>query len=271
MRVPRTVYERAGDAVNTGLMPVSPTAPLVVALDAGTTGVRVLRDALAAVDVARVRGVGITGQRGAALVWERATGRAAYPAISWSDARAEARCTALMAEGILVSPLMAASKIEWIVDRVDLDRAGVESGRLVCGTLDAWLASRLSSGAVFATDVSNAVPFGFYNLVTRGWDDAVLGAFRIPRHAIPELVDTSGVVGHVAADGLPPIAIAALVGDQQSAMMGQLRLRPGDVKISYGTAAIIDLNAGTEILWGGGGAYPLALWQRDGVLEFCLE
>jgi glycerol kinase len=43
------------------------------------------------------------------------------------------------------------------------------------------------------------------------------------------------------------------------------------VKISYGTAAMLDLNAGTDILWGGGGVYPLALWQRDGVLEFCLE
>jgi glycerol kinase len=97
---------------------------------------------------------------------------------------------------------MAASKIEWILDRVDADRAGVESGRLVCGTLDTWIASRLSSGAVFATDPSNAVPSGFYNLVTRGWDDAILAALRIPRDAIPELVDTSAVLGRIAADGL---------------------------------------------------------------------
>ena len=65
--------------------------------------------------------------------------------------------------------------------------------------------------------------------------------------------------------------VSALVGDQQSAMMGQLRVRPGEIKISYGTAAMLDLNAGTDILWGGGGVYPLALWQRGGTLEFCLE
>jgi glycerol kinase len=293
-------------------MPGSATAPLVVALDAGTTGIRalvlderghvvaeryretlpahpepglvehdgeqlwaaavhVLGEALGAVDVARVRGLGITTQRGTAVVWERATGRTVHPAISWSDARAEARCTALMGEGVFVSPLMAASKIEWILDRADPDRRGVESGRLRCGPLDTWLAARLSGGAVFATDPSNAVPFGFYNLITHDWDDGVLAAFRVPRRAIPEIVDTSGVVGRVAADGLPALPIAALVGDQQSAMMGQLRLRPGEVKISYGTAAMLDLHAGTEILWGGGGAYPLALWRRDGVLEFCLE
>ena len=233
--------------------------------------IAVIAEALRETDPTRVRGLGITTQRGAAVVWERASGRGVHPAISWSDARAEARCTELMAHGLFVSPLMAASKIEWILERVDPERTGVGDGRLVCGTLDAWLASRLTGGKVFATDPSNAVPSGFYNLVTRGWDDAVLAALRIPRAAIPEIVDTSGALGPITADGLPAIPIAALVGDQQSAMMGQLRVRPGEVKISYGTAAMLDLHAGTEILWGGGGVYPLALWQRGGVLEFCLE
>src|SRR5262245_34060112 len=167
--------------------------------------VGVVAEALRGHDPARVRGLGITTQRGTAIVWERATGRAVHPAISWSDARAEARCAELMSHGILVSPLMAASKIEWILDRADADRAGVRSGRLVCGTLDAWLASRLTAGRVFATDPSNAVPSGFYNLVTRGWDDAVLEALRIPRAAIPALVDTSAPIGTSVADGLPPL------------------------------------------------------------------
>jgi glycerol kinase len=233
--------------------------------------VGVIGEALRDRDAKAVRGLGITGQRGAAIVWERDSGRTVHPAISWSDARAEARCSELMSQGILVSPLMAASKIEWILDRVDAERTGVRSGRLRCGTIDTWLASRLTGGAVFATDPSNAVPLGFYNLVTRGWDDAVLEAMRIPREAIATLVDSSVPLGRITADGLPPLMVSALVGDQQSAMMGQLRVRPGEVKISYGTAAMLDLNAGTDILWGGGGVYPLALWQRGGTLEFCLE
>ncbi|MGH7893496.1 MAG: FGGY family carbohydrate kinase, partial [Candidatus Binatia bacterium] len=252
---------------NTATMPAPGSAPLVLAVDAGTTGVRalvvdeaghlvaeryqetlpqhpapglvehdteafwravlrVVGGALAAVDPTRVRGLGIATQRGTAVVWERMTGRAVHPAISWSDARAGERCAELMSQGLFVSPLMAASKIEWILDRVDADRSGVASGRLACGTIDAWLAFRLSGGRVLATDPSNAVPSGFYNLVTRDWDDAVLAALRVPRAAMPALVDTSGVVGALATDGLPAIALAALVGDQQSAMMGPLRLAP---------------------------------------------
>src|SRR5438132_1703613 len=133
----------------------------------------VLGAVLAGVPAERVRGLGIATQRGTALVWEAATGRAAAPGLSWQDGRTAARCNALMAEGVLVSPLAAATKIEWILDRVDVDRAGVRSGRLRCGTVDAWLAGRLTAGRVFATDASNASCSGFYALLTRNWSAAL--------------------------------------------------------------------------------------------------
>ncbi len=218
-----------------------------------------------------VRGLGIATQRGTALVWEAATGRAVAPALSWQDQRTAARCQALMAEGVFVSPLAAATKIEWILDRVDADRTGVTSGRLRCGTVDAWLAWRLSGGRVFASDASNASCSGFYDLLTRGWSGAILDLLRVPSTALPAIVDSSAVLGRLDAPGLPSIPLAALVGDQQAAMMGQLRLAPGEVKITYGTSAMLDLNAGAEPLWSTRAAYPLVLWQRDGVPTFCLE
>ena len=79
----------------------------------------VLRDALADAGGARVAALGITTQRGTAVVWERDGGRAVHAAISWQDARTTKRCRDLLAEGVLVVPLTAASKIEWILDRVD--------------------------------------------------------------------------------------------------------------------------------------------------------
>src|SRR3989442_3150380 len=231
----------------------------------------VLGTVLAGVPAERVRGLGIATQRGTALVWEAATGRAAAPALSWQDGRTAARCQALMAEGVFVSPLAAATKIEWILDRIDADRAGVRSGRLRCGTVDAWLAWRLTAGRVFASDASNASCSGFYDLLTRGWSAAILEALRVPAPALPAIVDSSAVLGRLDAPGLPTLPLAALVGDQQAAMMGQLRLAPGEVKITYGTSAMLDLNAGAEPLWSTRGAYPLVLWQRGGVPTFCLE
>jgi glycerol kinase len=233
--------------------------------------VDVLRAVLDGVPGERVRGLGIATQRATAVVWETATGRAVAPALSWQDTRGAARCEALMADGVLVSPLAAASKVEWILDRVDADRAAVRGGRLRCGTVDSWLAWRLTAGRVFATDGSNASCSGFYDFLTRSWSPAILEALRVPESALPAVVDSSAVLGRVEVPGLPAMPVAALIGDQQAAMMGQLRLSPGEVKITYGTSAMLDLNAGAEPLWSSRGAYPLVLWQRDGLPTFCLE
>src|SRR5439155_1225595 len=224
----------------------------------------VLGAVLAGVPAERVRGLGIATQRGTALVWEAATGRAVAPGLSWQDGRTAARCNALKAEGVLVSPLAAATKIEWILDRVDADRAGVRSGRLRGGTVDAWLAGRLTTGRVFATDASNASCSGFYDLLTRSWSAAILEALRVPAPALPAIVDSSALLGRLDAPGLPPIPLAALIGDQQAAMMGQLRLAPGEVKITYGTSAMLDLNAGAEALRADVPHPPPATLRADG-------
>jgi glycerol kinase len=294
-------------------MPHPGSAPFVLALDVGTTGVRALlvdsagrvaaqryqevlplhpgpglvehdteatyaaalaalRAAAAEAHGAPVRGLGITTQRGTAVVWERASSRAVHAAISWQDARTNQRCMDLLAEGILVVPLTAASKIEWILDRVDPERRAAASGRLCCGTLDAWIAHRLSGGEVFATDHSNGSCSGFYDLAEPSWQTPVLRALRVPEASLPRLVDSSGVLGTVASHTeLPSMPIAALIGDQQAAMMGELCVAPGSMKVTYGTAAMLDLNTGDEAVWSAAGAYPLVLWQRDGRRTLCLE
>src|SRR5581483_9520221 len=94
---------------------------------------------------------------------------------------------------------------------------------------------------------------------------------RIPEAALPTIVDSSAVLGRVDVADLPALPLAALIGDQQAAMMGELRLAPGEVKITYGTSAMLDLNAGAEPIWSSCGAYPLVLWQHGGTPTFCLE
>lgn len=232
----------------------------------------VVRTVVEGVTPGRVRALGLTTQRATAVAWESRSGRPLGPALSWQDIRTQARCQELMAQGLMITPLMAASKLEWLLDRADPDRAGVRAGRIRCGTLDAWLAARLTGGHVQATDASNASCTGLYDLVGGGWNAAALEALRIPEAALPSIVDSGGVLGPLGDDvGIRAVPLAALIGDQQAATMGHLRLAAGEVKITYGTAAMLDLNAGAEPLFSMHGAYPLVLWQRDGVRTYCLE
>lgn len=54
-------------------------------------------------------------------------------------------------------------------------------------------------------------------------------------------------------------------------MMGELCTEPGETKISYGTAAMLDMNVGTTPVWPTAGTYPLVLWQRGGAFTYLLE
>ena len=118
-----------------------------------------------AVDAAAVRpdAVGITNQRETVVIWERDSGRPVHRAIVWQDRRTAARCRELAPRaewiakhtGLVPDPYFSATKIEWLLDHERLlDRYRL--GDLAVGTIDTWLVSRLTGGAVHATDPTNA-------------------------------------------------------------------------------------------------------------------
>src|SRR5262249_48051179 len=179
------VVDAAGTVVGEAYREALPHAPRpgllehdLDALLAAVTGVR--GAALAGVPTGAIRGFGLAAQRATAVVWETASGRPVHPAISWQDQRAAARCARLLEEGVFVSPLTAATKLEWILDRVDADRRRVEAGKLRCGTLDAWLVTRLLGEDVFVTDGPHAPCRGLSYFATTGWREAIAPPLRLP-------------------------------------------------------------------------------------------
>ena len=252
------------------LLPSSPEAGLVE-FDAFTM-------AQAALEVARrvlaqtgpVDAVGIANQRASTVVWDRATGQPVGPGIGWQDLRTVGDCLMLQAEGIHVAPNASATKVRYLLDAADPDR----TRDLCVGTVDTWIAWHLSEGAVHATDTSNAAVTGLLHGDGRGWNDKVLDALRIPHAALPDLVDTTGVLGAATAlHGAPPIA--ALAGDQQASLVGQGCVHPGMAKITFGTGGMLDLHLGPDRpafeRQGDGGCFPIVAWQREGEIAWGVE
>ena len=163
-------------------------------------------------------------------------------------------------------------EVRWVLENVPGARARAETGRLRFGTIDTWLTWQLSGGASYVTDDSNASCTGVYDFLSGGWDEALLESLRLPIESFPTIVSTSAVTGSTTP-GLLGVAIplAARAGDQQAAMFGQLRVDPGMMKITYGTAAMMDLNVGTSIRLSPNGCFPLVLWGLDGARTYCLE
>jgi len=217
-----------------------------------------------------VDAVGITNQRASTIVWDRATGEPVGPGIGWQDLRTVGTCLVLQADGIHIAPNASATKAAWLLDAADPDR----SRDLRVGTVDSWLAWTLSEGAVHVTDATNAGVTALLRGDGTDWEDKLLDAMRIPRGALPTVVDSSGIVGQATAlDGAPPIA--ALVGDQQASLIGQGGVRPGLAKITFGTGGMLDLHLGEERprfdRQGDGGCFPIVAWRRGGTTTWGVE
>jgi len=218
-----------------------------------------------------VEAVGITTQRASTVVWDRRTGEPIAPALGWQDLRTVIECITAKAEhGIALAPNQSATKLAWLLDHVD----GARDRDLCFGTVESWLAWTLSGGELHVTDHTNAAVGGLLLPDASDWNDRVLDALGIPAAFLPQLVDSSGVVGTATAlPGAPPIA--ALVGDQQGSLVGQGCVRPGRAKITFGTGAMLDICRGGEAPASAQrdehGTFPIVAWSHDGQLTWGVE
>jgi glycerol kinase len=207
-----------------------------------------IEDALAesgrAVDV-----VAITNQRESALIWDRRSGEALGPLVSWQCRRSADICDRLRSDGmeqwvraltgLPLDPLFSAGKLTWLLDHVDEARALARKGNLCFGNVDGWLLWNLTSGQVHATDASNAARTQLFDIGGLSWSAELLELFSIPAGILPEVRPSGGHFGTTSdSDGLPGgIPIASMIGDSHAALFGHGCRRPGEVKATYGTGS----------------------------------
>ena len=228
-----------------------------------------------------IAAIGITNQRETTILWDRATGEPLHRAIVWQDRRTAGHCDALRAAGhdvllaertgLVLDAYFSATKLAWLLDHVPDARARAEAGELAFGTVDTWLLWHLTGG-LHLTDASNAARTMLYNLHTGAWDDDLLALFGIPRSVLPEVRPSSEVYGEVTTEPrLRGIPVASLAGDQQSALFGQLCVRPGLVKNTYGTGCFMLQHTGPTPIASTNRLLTTVAWQFGERREYALE
>jgi glycerol kinase len=204
-------------------------------------------------------GIGITNQRETSVAWNKRTGVPLYNALVWQDTRvneavaryvSEGRGDAIRAmTGLPLASYFSALKLQWVLDNVPSARIAAERGEVLFGTMDTWLVWNLTggpNGGIHVTDVTNASRTQLMNLETLEWDDELLAAFRIPRAVLPRIASSSEIYGSATCTALKGVPIAGVLGDQQSALVGQVCFEPGEAKNTYGTGCFMLLNTGTK-------------------------
>ncbi|MGD0809551.1 MAG: glycerol kinase GlpK [Acidimicrobiales bacterium] len=241
----------------------------------------VMRSALSAAGLgpADLAAIGLANQRETTVIWDRRTGLPLTNAIVWQDTRSD-RIVAALARGpvgelvrqktgLPPATYFSAGKLQWALENIDAVRQAAHAGTACFGTVDSWLIWSLTGGTAggkHVTDVTNASRTMLMDLRALSWDEELLDIFGVPREMLPNICPSSGHYGETVIEGTdgPAVALTAVLGDQQAAMVGQVCLRRGEVKTTYGTGNFLLSNTGEEIVVSNNGLLTTLCYQSVG-------
>lgn len=185
-------------------------------------------------------------QRSSVVCWDRVSGAALTPVLSWQDRRAQQwlqqfndaapRIHAIT--GLRLSAHYGASKLRWCLDHVPAVQTALHDGRLACGPLAAFLLFRLLTERPLLVDSGNAARTLLLNLHSRTWDPELAALFGVPIACLPRCVPNRYTFGTL------PLATHAVPltfchGDQPAALFAAGAPRSDRVYINIGTGAFV--------------------------------
>ena len=243
------------------------------------TGIKtVIKDALekSKLTLQDISAIGITNQRETTILWDKNTGKPIYNAIVWQSRQSASICDELIKQnlsdeikhktGLPINAYFSATKLKWILDNIKGAREKANSGELLFGTVDSWLVWKLTKGKMHATDYSNASRTMLFNIRELKWDEDILNYLQIPKTILPEVCPSSHLYGYYKS-----VPIAAILGDQQSALFGQQCFETGMAKNTYGTGCFLLMNIGENLYQSNNGLITTIAWNINGKVEYALE
>ncbi len=229
-----------------------------------------------------IAAIGITNQRETAIVWDKNTGEPIYRAIVWQCRRTAEYCDSLKKKGLteeyrektglVIDAYFSGTKVKWILDNVPHARERAERGELLFGTVETWLIWKLTKGAVYVTDYSNASRTMLFNINTLEWDEGILTELDIPKSMLPKAQPSSCLYGYSDPSFLGgSIPISGAAGDQQAALFGQTCFEKGEAKNTYGTGCFLLMNTGETPVFSKNGLVTTIAWGLDDKVYYALE
>ena len=194
---------------------------------------------------------GLATQRSNIVCWDKQTGQALCPVISWQDRRNyqwlrqfKPRAEEIhKTTGLFLSPHYGASKLRWCLDNYPEIQKALDNGTLCMGPMASYFVFKLTKERSFLADVVNASRTQLWSLHTNDWDPALLKLFDIPLQALPLCRPTSSHFGTLQL-GKYEIPLSLVTGDQSAAMFAYGQVQPDTAYINTGTGAFLSRPSG---------------------------
>ena len=196
-----------------------------------------------------IHGLGFAFQRSTFLFWEKSTCMPVTPAISWQDSRA----TVILDKfkkyeekiweitGAPLSAHFGGPKYYHMVQNNKSLKKKAENGQVYFGPLSAFIVHAITGHA--AIDESIAGRTQIFDLAKGEWSKFALDLFDIPIDCLPPITLVKHEYGNFLDSKIPLLAV---IGDQQSALIGQSGLKKYTIGANFGTSASIQYNVGSK-------------------------
>lgn len=200
---------------------------------------------------------GIATQRSNIVCWNKTTGQALSPIISWQDRRAQQwlqqykpHAEAIhKTTGLFLSPHYGASKLRWCLENLPAVRQALDKQQLCFGPMASFFIYHLTREHPFYTDMVNASRTQLWSLQTHDWDEKLIELFGIPADCLPDCKPTCYDYGLLDIAGVD-IPVQLVTGDQSAAMFAYGSLQPDTAYINTGTGAFISRPSGPLKIYG---------------------
>lgn len=227
-----------------------------------------------------LRAVGLVTQRSSLVCWDRHSGEALSPILSWQDTRASQwlqdqdfnLADMHRRTGLFLNAHFGASKMRWCLDHLEPVQTAAAAGRLCMAPLASYLIFKLVAGAPYMVDPANASRTLLMNVTTRDWDDDLLSQFGIDRAYLPDIVSSTADFGLIkpAISGPAPLALQLVNGDQSAAAFAMGEPDNSSVYINIGTGAFIYRRIEQPVL-GGRLLSSIVYWQDKHKAPYYVE
>ncbi len=195
-------------------------------------------------ELARVRGIGLSGQMHGATLVDKAD-RPLRPCILWNDGRSAVEAAELDADprfreitGNIVFPGFTAPKLVWVHRNEPKIFGAVAKVLLPKDFVRLWLTGD------HASDMSDSAGTSWLDVAKRDWSDALLAATHLHRDQMPKLyegTEPTGKLRSVLATrwGMNAPVVAGGAGDNAASACGVGTVAPGAAFVSLGTSGVL--------------------------------
>ena len=197
------------------------------------------------VEVAKVQGIGLSGQMHGACLLDK-DDNILRPCILWNDTRSHQEAAELDAtegfreiSGNIVFPGFTAPKLVWVARHEPEIFEKTAKVLLPKDYLRLWLTGE------YASDMSDASGTSWLDVAGRCWSDELLSKSGMRRDQMPDLVEGSDVSGQLRAElaqawGMDgDVVVAGGAGDNAASAVGIGATAENEAFISLGTSGVI--------------------------------